>query len=61
MLERDPAKRTQMYQDVQTKIREQGPFNFIWQQTEVAGLRKNVQGFKLGPTFDTNFVAPVTK
>lgn len=61
LLERDPAKRTQMYQDVQTKIREQGPFNFIWQQTEVAGLRKNVQGFKLGPTFDTNFVAPVTK
>ncbi|MCG7508936.1 ABC transporter substrate-binding protein [Mesorhizobium retamae] len=61
LLERDPAKRTQMYQDVQKKIREQGPFNFIWQQTEVAGLRKNVQGFKLGPTFDTNFVAPVTK
>ena len=29
----------------------------LWQQTEVAGLRKNVQGYKLGPTFDTNFVA----
>lgn len=61
LLERDAAKRTQMYQDIQKKIREQGPFNFIWQQTEVAGLRKNVQSFKLGPTFDTNFVAPVTK
>ena len=61
LLERDAAKRTQMYEDIQEKIRAQGPFNFIWQQTEVAGLRKNVQGFKLGPTFDTNFVAPVTK
>ncbi|MFE0016352.1 ABC transporter substrate-binding protein [Mesorhizobium sp. NPDC059054] len=61
LLERDAAKRTQMYQGIQKKIREQGPFNFIWQQTEVAGLRKNVQSFKLGPTFDTNFVAPVTK
>lgn len=61
LLERDAGKRTEMYQDIQKKIREQGPFNFIWQQTEVAGLRKNVQGFKLGPTFDTNFVAPVTK
>jgi peptide/nickel transport system substrate-binding protein len=42
-------------------VREQGPFTMLWQQTEVAGLRKNVQGFKLGPTFDTNFVAPVSK
>ncbi len=33
-----------------------GPFVMIFQQTEVAGLRGNVKGFKLGPTFDTNFV-----
>lgn len=61
LLERDNAKRTQMYTDLQQKVREQGPFTFLWQQTEVAGLRKNVQGFKLGPTFDTNFVGPVSK
>ena len=61
LLERDPAKRTQMYQDVQKKVLEQGPFSFIWQQIEVVGLRKNVQGFKLGPSFDTNFLAPVRK
>ena len=48
--------------DLQKKVRETGPFVLIfWQQTEVAGLRKNVQGFKLGPTFDTNFLAPVTQ
>ena len=61
LLERDNAKRTQMYTELQQKVREQGPFTFLWQQTEVAGLRKNVQGFKLGPTFDTNFVGPVSK
>ena len=61
LLERDNAKRTQMYTELQQKVREQGPFTFLWQQTEVAGLRKNVQGFKLGPTFDTNFVAPISK
>jgi peptide/nickel transport system substrate-binding protein len=27
----------------------------------VAGLRKNLQGFKLGPSFDTNFVWSVSK
>ncbi len=61
LLERDGAKRAAMYADLQKKVREAGPFIFLWQETEVAGLRKNVQGFKLGPTFDTNFVAPVTK
>jgi len=61
LLERDAAKRAEMYADLQRKVREQGPFAMLWQQTEVAGLRKNVQGYKLGPTFDTNFLAPVSK
>ena len=61
LLERDADKRAQMYAEVQKNVREQGPFVFLWQQTEVAGLRKNVQGFKLGPTFDTNFIAPISK
>ena len=57
LLERDGAKRAEMYSDLQKKVREQGPFIFLWQETEVAGLRKNVQNFKLGPTFDTNFLS----
>ena len=61
LLERDAAKRGEMYAEIQKKVRDLGPFTFLWQETEVAGLRKNVKGFKLGPTFDTNFVAPVTK
>jgi peptide/nickel transport system substrate-binding protein len=61
LLERDGDKRAAMYADLQKKVRESGPFIFLWQETEVAGLRKNIQGFKLGPTFDTNFVGPVSK
>jgi peptide/nickel transport system substrate-binding protein len=61
LLERDATKRAEMYADLQRKVRETGPFVFLWQETEVAGLRKNIQNFKLGPTFDTNFVGPVTK
>jgi peptide/nickel transport system substrate-binding protein len=61
LLERDSAKRAEMYADLQKKVNDAGPFIFLWQETEVAGLRKNVQNFKLGPTFDTNFVGPVTK
>ncbi len=40
---------------------EESPFVLIFQQTEVAGLRKTSSGYKLGPTFDTNFLGPVTK
>ncbi len=61
LLERDTAKRAEMYADLQRKVRETGPFIMLWQETEVAGMRKNVQGLKLGPTFDTNFLAPITK
>jgi len=61
LTERDADKRSAMYADIQQKVRDNGPFILLWQETEIAGLRKNVQGFKLGPTFDTNFVAPVSK
>ncbi len=49
LLERDGAKRAQMYQDLQKKVLEDSPFVLIFQQTEVAGLRSNLKGFKLGP------------
>lgn len=61
LTERDADKRSAMYADIQQKVRDNGPFILLWQETEIAGLNKNVQNFKLGPTFDTNFVAPVTK
>ncbi|MEI9402381.1 ABC transporter substrate-binding protein [Mesorhizobium sp. Cs1330R2N1] len=61
LLEKDSAKRADMYKDLQHKILDTSPFVIIHQQLEVAGLRKNLQGFKLGPSFDTNFVWPVSK
>lgn len=61
LLERDSDKRAEMYEALQKTVLETSPFVLIFQQTEVAGLRNNVKGYKLGPTFDTNFVGPVTK
>jgi peptide/nickel transport system substrate-binding protein len=61
LLERDSSKRAALYEELQRTVRETGPFVMLFQQTEVAGLRGNVEGFRLGPTFDTNFLAPVSK
>lgn len=61
LLESDPAKRVEMYRHLQKEVLEKSPFAIIYQQTEVAGVRNAVKGFKLGPSFDTNFVGTVTK
>jgi peptide/nickel transport system substrate-binding protein len=61
LFEPDADKRASMYQDVQKKFLDASPFAILFQQTEVAGYRKNLQGFKLGPSFDTNFVSPISK
>ena len=61
LLEKDPAKRAETYKELQKTVLETGPFIVIYQKTEVAGLRRNVNSFKLGPSFDTNFVDRVWK
>ncbi|WP_371071099.1 MULTISPECIES: ABC transporter substrate-binding protein [unclassified Sinorhizobium] len=61
LLEKDSAKRAAMYQDIQKKFLANSPFVIIFQQVEVAGYRKNLKDFKLGPSFDTNFVWPIAK
>jgi peptide/nickel transport system substrate-binding protein len=61
LLERDNDKRATMYKELQQAALDTSPFVLIFQQTEVAGLRGNVKNYKLGPNFDSNFVAPVTK
>jgi peptide/nickel transport system substrate-binding protein len=61
LLERDSAKRSAMYQDIQKKFLANSPFVIIFQQIEVAGYRKNLKDFRLGPSFDTNFVGPISK
>lgn len=61
LLEKDSAKRADMYKSLQKAVLEKGPFVIIFQQTEVAGYSAKLKGFKLGPSFDTNFVGPVSK
>lgn len=60
-VERDSAKRAAIYADLQKKVLASGPFVLVYQQTEVAGVGKGVKNFKLGPTFDTNYVFSVSK
>ena len=61
LLERDADKRAEMYKKLQQEALDTSPFVMVFQQIEAAGLRGNVQNYKLGPSMDTNFLATVTK
>ena len=61
LLERDDQKRADTYKKLQQQALETSPFVMLFQQIEVAGMRNTVKNYKLGPSFDTNFVGPVTK
>lgn len=59
--ERDPAKRKAIYEKMQAEFREASPFVMLYQQTEVAAFRSNVNGFRIGSTSDSTYVYRVTK
>jgi len=61
VLERDAAKRKAMYEEIQAEFRKSSPFVMLYQQTEVAAFRSDVQGLKLGPTSDTTYMFRVSK
>ena len=61
LLEPDSAKRGAMYGDLQTKVLNNSPFVIMFQQVEVFGTRKNVDGVVVGPSFDNNLVDGVSK
>lgn len=61
LLERDGDKRADEYKKLQQEALDQSPFVMLFQQVEVAGVAGTVKGFKLGPTFDSNYLAPVSK
>ncbi len=61
VLERDAGKRKAIYEELQADFRKTSPFIMLFQQTEVAAIRSNVEGLKLGPTFDTNYMFLVSK
>ncbi len=61
VLESSAEKRAAMYDELQKAVLDDGPFVIFLQQIEVAASRKNVDGFILGPSFDTNSVAQARK
>jgi len=61
VLESDAAKRATVYGDLQREHQKVSPFVIMFQQIEVTAERKNVKGWVIGPSSDTNFYAPITK
>ncbi|MEP6656754.1 MAG: ABC transporter substrate-binding protein [Betaproteobacteria bacterium] len=61
VLERDAGKRRAMYEEMQAEFRKDSPFVMLYQQTEVAAFRSNVEGLKIGPTSDTTYMFKVSK
>jgi peptide/nickel transport system substrate-binding protein len=61
VLERDPAKRKTMYEKMQAEFRATSPFVMLYQQTEVAAYRTNVDGLRIGSTSDSTYVYRVSK
>jgi peptide/nickel transport system substrate-binding protein len=60
-LERDAAKRTKMYQEIQAEFRRTSPFVMLFQQIEVAAYRAHLDGLKIGPTSDSTYMFVVGK
>jgi len=61
VLERDATKRKAMYEKMQADFRKTSPFIMLYQQIEVAAMRSNVQGLKIGSTSDATYMFKVSK
>lgn len=61
VLERDAAKRKAIYEELQREHQKVSPFVIMFQEIEVAAHRKNVDGFVIGPSFDTNLYYAIAK
>ncbi len=61
VLESDAGKRAATYGALQREHQKISPFVIMFQQVEVSAQRKNVSGWVIGPTSDTNLYAPIVK
>ncbi len=61
VLERDAAKRAEMYLALQREHQQVSPFVVMLQDIEVVAERANTKGFIIGPAFDDNRYHKVTK
>ncbi|HUK07531.1 MAG TPA: ABC transporter substrate-binding protein [Stellaceae bacterium] len=61
VLEPDPKKRAEIYEQLQREVQKIAPFVIMYQQIEVAAHRKDVTGFVMGPGFADNLYAGIEK
>lgn len=61
VLERDPAKRAEMYRELQRIHQKTSPFVIMFQEIETIAERANVEGAIWGPSFDDNRYWKITK
>ncbi len=61
VLEKDTATRADMYIALQEEHQQVSPFVIMFQEIEVFGMRKDVNGFIIGPSFNDNSFRAVTK
>ena len=61
VLERDAKKREQMYLNLQREHQQVSPFVIMFQDIEVVAERAGTKGFVIGPAFDDNRYAGITK
>jgi len=59
--ELDTAKRIALYDDLQKKVTDDGPFILLFQTAQPIGSRVNVTGFKAGLTEDLSFYRLIAK
>ncbi len=59
--ELDLNKREMRYHEIQRSLQEHSPYVIMFQQTEVSALRKEVNGYVSGATFDLIFYRNITK
>ena len=52
VLERDPARRARLYQELQREVQADSPFIVLFQENEVIALSDRVEGFAAGITAD---------
>jgi peptide/nickel transport system substrate-binding protein len=61
VLEKDAKARAALYVDLQTEHQKTSPFVVMFQEIEVLGERKSVDGFIIGPSFNDNSFRYVSK
>jgi peptide/nickel transport system substrate-binding protein len=59
--ERDAERRKATYEDVQREHQKTSPFVIMFQSIEIAAHRKNVDGYVIGPSSDTNYFWNIVK